>query len=96
MSGLQEGRVLAWSWPNVAGCGLRSFGPEAVRAVMELAACKQPLNVPVQRRRGSTARCNRLLGFIAPLPPEYNMGGFLRRNELNAFVSQSAHVSPLK
>ena len=72
------------------------FRPEAVSAVMELDACKQPLNVPVQRRRGSAARCNRLLGFIAPLPPEYNMGGFLRRNELNAFVSQSAHVSPLK
>ena len=24
------------------------------------------------------------------------MGGFLRRNELNAFVSQSAHVNPLE
>src|SRR5712692_11916654 len=31
-----------------------------------------------------------------PLAPEYNMGGFLRRNELNAFVSQSAHVNPLE
>jgi hypothetical protein len=30
------------------------------------------------------------------LPPEYNMGGFLRRYELNAFVSQSAHVNPLE
>ena len=44
-------------------------------------------NVPVQRRRGSAVRCNRLLGVIVPLAPEYNMGGFLRRNELNAFVS---------
>src|SRR3984885_8747168 len=50
-------------------------------------------NVPVQRRRG---RCNRLLGVIVPLAPEYSMGGFLRRNELNAFVSQSAHVNPLE
>ena len=32
----------------------------------------------------------------APLAPEYNMGGFLRRNELNAFVYQSAHVNPLE
>ena len=70
--------------------------PEAVSAVMEFDACRQLLNVPVQRRRGSAARCNRLLGFIAQLPPEHNMGGFLRCNELNAFVSQSAHVSPLK
>jgi hypothetical protein len=53
-------------------------------------------NVPVQRRRGSAVRCNRLLGVIVPLAPEYNMGGFLRRNELNAFVSQSAHVNPLE
>ena len=30
------------------------------------------------------------------LAPEYNMGGFLRRNELNAFVFQSAHVNPLE
>jgi hypothetical protein len=53
-------------------------------------------NVPVQRRRGSAVRCNRLLGVVVPLAPEYNMGGFLRRNELNAFVSQSAHVNPLE
>ena len=50
---------------------------------------------PVQRRRGSAVRCNRL-GVIVPLAPEYNMGGFLRRNELNAFVSQSAHVNPFE
>src|ERR1700731_2984946 len=53
-------------------------------------------NVPVQRRRGSAVRCNRLLGVIVPLAPEYNMGGFLRRNELSAFVSQSAHVNHLE
>src|SRR5258705_358172 len=53
-------------------------------------------NVPVQRRRGSAGRCNPLLGVMVPLAPEYNMGGFLRRNELNAFVSQSAHVNPLE
>ena len=53
-------------------------------------------NVPVQRRRRSALRCNRLLGVIVPLAPEYDMGGFLRRNELNAFVSQSAHVNPLE
>src|SRR3981189_2585754 len=53
-------------------------------------------NVVVQRRRGRAVRCNRLLGVIVPLAPEYNMGGFLRRNELNAFVSQSAHVNPLE
>ena len=53
-------------------------------------------NVRVQRRGGSAVRCNRLLGVIVPLAPEYNMGGFLRRNELNAFVSQSAHVNPLE
>ena len=41
-------------------------------------------------------RYNRLSGVIVPLAPEYNMGGFLRRNELNAFVSQSAHVNPLE
>src|SRR5436309_14752166 len=56
---------------------------------------KQP-NVPVQRRRGSAVRCTRLLGVIVPLAPEYNMGGFLRRNELNAFVSQSADVHPIE
>ena len=44
-------------------------------------------NAPVQRRRDSAVRCNRLLGVILPLAPEYNMGGFLRRNELYAFVS---------
>ena len=33
---------------------------------------------------------------LLPLAPEYNMGGFLRRNELNAFVSQSARVNPLE
>jgi hypothetical protein len=55
------------------------------------------VNVPVQRRRASAVRCNRrLLGITVPLAPEYNMGGFLRRNELNAFVSQSAHVNPLE
>jgi hypothetical protein len=48
---------------------------------------------PAARQRH---RCNRLLGVIVPLAPEYNMGGFLRRNELNAFVSQSAHVNPLE
>jgi hypothetical protein len=53
-------------------------------------------NVPVQRRRGSAVRCNQLLGVLVLLAPEYNMGGFLRRNELNAFVSQSAHVNPLE
>src|SRR5713226_3956161 len=64
---------------------------------LELSRCPlAPPNVPVQRRRGSAVRCNRLLGVIVPLAPEYNMGGFLRRNELNAFVSQSAHVNPLK
>jgi hypothetical protein len=41
-------------------------------------------------------RRNRLLGVIVPSAPEYNMGGFLRRNELNAFVSQRAHVNPLE
>src|SRR5260370_42691555 len=30
------------------------------------------------------------------LAPEYNLGGLLRRNELNAFVSNSAHVNPLE
>ena len=30
------------------------------------------------------------------MPPKYNMGGFLRRNELNAFVSQSAHVNAVE
>ncbi len=30
------------------------------------------------------------------MAPEHNMGGFLRRNELNAFVSQSAQVNPLE
>jgi len=40
-------------------------------------------------------RCNGLLGVIVPWRPEYNMGGFLRRNELNAFVSQRrARQSP--
>src|ERR1700674_1221340 len=64
---------------------------------LELSRCPlAPTNVPVQRRRGSAVRCNRLLGVIVPLAPEYNMGGFLRRNELNAFVSQSAHVNPLE
>jgi hypothetical protein len=41
-------------------------------------------------------RRNRLSGVIVPLATEYNMGGFLRRNELNAFVSLSARVNPLK
>jgi len=53
-------------------------------------------NVPVQRRRGSAVRCNRLSGVTVPLAPECNMGGFLRRNELNTFVSQTAHVNPLE
>ena len=37
-----------------------------------------------------------LLGVIVPLAPEHDVGGFLRRNELNAFVSQSARVNPLE
>src|ERR1700719_4914452 len=37
-----------------------------------------------------------MLGVIVPSAPEYNMGGFRRRNELNAFVSQGAHVNPLE
>src|SRR6202046_5178752 len=64
---------------------------------LELSRCPlAPPNVPVQRRRGSAVRCNLLLGVIVPLAPEYNMGSFLRRNELSAFVSQSAHVNPLE
>src|SRR5215213_474077 len=31
-----------------------------------------------------------------PFAPQYNVGGFLRRNELNAFVSQSARVDPFE
>src|ERR1700674_1167885 len=64
---------------------------------LELSRCPlAPPNLPVQRRRGGAVRCNRSLGVIVPLAPEYNMGGFLRRNELNAFVSQSARVNPLE
>jgi hypothetical protein len=33
---------------------------------------------------------------MVPLAPEYNMGGFLRRNELKAFVRKSARVNPLE
>jgi len=72
------------------------FRPRSGQCRQGFDDCKQPLDAPDQRRRGSAVRCNRLSGFIAPLPPKYNMGGFLRRNELNAFVSQSAHVSPLE
>ncbi len=43
-----------------------------------------------------SGRCSRLLGVIVPLAPQYDMGGFLRRNELNAFVSQCAQVKPLE
>jgi len=43
---------------------------------------EKPTTFRLQRRRGSAVRCNRLLGVIVPLAPEYNMGGFLRRNEL--------------
>jgi len=46
-----------------------------------------PSNAPVQRRRCSAVRCNRLLDVISPLAPEYDMCGFLRRYELDAFVS---------
>ena len=46
--------------------------------------------------QGSAVRCNRMLGLGVPSAPEYNMGGFLRGNELNAFVSQSARVDPLE
>jgi len=49
-------------------------------------------SVPVRRWRGGAVRCNRLSGVIALLAPEHNMGGFLRRNELDAFVTQGAHV----
>ena len=33
---------------------------------------------------------------IALLVPDHDMGGFLRRDELRAFVSQSAHVHSLE
>ncbi len=46
------------------------------------------LYAPVSRKQ--------LLDFIASLPPKHHMGGFLRRNELNAFVAQSARVNPLE
>src|SRR5579863_9474456 len=42
------------------------------------------------------AGCSRFSGVIVPLAPKYNMGGLLRRNELNALVSQSAHVDSLE
>jgi hypothetical protein len=48
------------------------------------------------RRRGSAVRCTQLSGVVVPLAPEYDMRGFLCRNELNAFVSQSARVNPLE
>src|SRR5262245_28647125 len=54
------------------------------------------LTLPVQRQHGSAVRCDRLSGVIGRLATEYNMGGFLRRNELNAFISQGAHVNPLE
>src|ERR1700687_4193310 len=57
---------------------------------------KRTFNVPVEQPRGSAVRCNRLLGVFAPLAPEYNMGDLLRPNELNTFVSQSAHVNPIE
>ena len=47
-------------------------------------------------RAPCSADKSRLSGVIVPLAPEYDMGGFLRRNELNAFVPQSAHVNPLE
>jgi hypothetical protein len=72
------------------------FGAGVCYRLWTSAAAKIGNNVPVPRRRGSTFRCNRLSGVIVPLAPEYNMGGFLRRNELNAFVSLSAHVNPLE
>src|SRR5579863_3730519 len=37
-----------------------------------------------------------LSGVISPLAPQYHMGSLLRRDELHAFVSQSAHVNPLE
>ena len=62
-----------------------SAGPNRRRSQIDPKSDRQALemrtfNVPVQRRRGSAVRCNRLLGVFAPLAPEYNMGGFLRRN----------------
>jgi hypothetical protein len=51
---------------------------------------KLKFNVPVQLRRCNAGRCNRLSGVIVPLTLEYNMGGLLRRNELNALVSECA------
>src|SRR5512135_903715 len=51
---------------------------------------------PPTTTAGNSVGCSRLLSVIVPLAPEYNMGGFLRRIELNAFVSQSAHVNPLE
>jgi hypothetical protein len=48
----------------------------------------------LQRRREHRRLLQLSSGAIAPLAPEYNMGGFLRCNELNTFVSQSAHVNP--
>ncbi len=50
----------------------------------------------LERHIRSCAKEHDRQGVIVPLAPEYNMGGFLRRNELNAFVSQSAHVNPLE
>ena len=76
----------------------RVFQQNRPKAVKRKVA-KRPfaaVNVLVQPRGGSAARCNRLSGVIVPLAPEYNMGGFLRRNELKALVSQSAHVNPLE
>ena len=53
-------------------------------------------NAPVQRRRGSSVRCNRLLGVTASLAPEYNMGILLRRYVLDALVSQGSHIDSLE
>src|SRR5258707_13225188 len=84
--------------PTTPGQDLPTFRDQFFEALTYEIRCFHicPPNVPVQRLRGSAVRCNRLLGVIVPLAPEYNMGGFLRRNELNAFVSQSADVNPLE
>src|SRR5919106_5503276 len=46
--------------------------------------------------RAEHVGCNRLLGVIMHLAPEYNMGGLLRRHELHAFVSQGWQVDALE
>ena len=75
---LSESSIATRRRKHLGRMQFRVFQQNRPKAVKRKVA-KRPfaaVNLPVQRRRGSAVRCNRLLGAIVPLAPEHNTFSF--------------------